>query len=189
VRQTALAALAAGCIAASSAAQQQAMPDDPRAVYALNLFGAACMAALGDPDRTSAWAGLEDLPAIDKEELATLLHGKKGHAWNASGPNGDALLVLREEGTCSVWARRAPAAQVNGWFTSMAEQATRDGSHAVKVEDREIDGRGGRYRLLAYRLSSSASERQFLLSSTSTEAEGDDVIAQVILSVAEIAPK
>jgi hypothetical protein len=71
----------------------------------------------------------------------------------------------------------------------MMERAAQGGSRAELVEDREVDGRGGRYRLLAYRLSSTQSERQFLLTSTLTEADGEDVTAQIILSIAEIAPR
>jgi hypothetical protein len=172
--------------AAIGVAAAQSEPD-PRASYALNLFGTACMAYLGDADRTSAWAGLEDLPPIAEDELAALLHGKKGHGWNASGPNGDALLILREDGSCSVWARRAPASAVNAWVHTMMEQAGRSGSRAEQIEDREVEGNGGRYRVLAYRLSAAESPRQFLLTVTSTDADNGEVVAQVILSIAEVA--
>lgn len=175
--------------AAAAAAQQAPIPDDPRAVYALNLFGSACIAHIGDRDATSAWAGLEQLPPLEAAELAPLLHGKSGHGWNASGPNGDALLILREDGTCSVWARRASAAQVDLWVRRMMDQAAQGGSRADLMEERQIEGRGGAYRLVAYRLSSDESKRQFLLTSTLTDAESEEVTAQVILSIAEIKPR
>ncbi|MGH8631513.1 MAG: NMCC_0638 family (lipo)protein [Burkholderiales bacterium] len=184
-----LSAVALACASASAQAQQDSMPEDPRAVYALNLFGSACVSHIGDRDATSAWAGLEQLPPIEKDQLSMLLQGKSGHGWNASGPNGDALLILREDGTCSVWARRAPAAQVGLWVRKMMEQAAKGGSRAELMEEREIDGRGGRYRVVAYRLSSAQSERQFLLTSTLTEADSEEVTAQVILSIGEIAPR
>jgi hypothetical protein len=181
--------LALACAAAAAAAQQQPAPDDPRAIYALNLFGSACIAHLGDRDATSAWAGLEQLPPLEEGELSALLHGKPGHGWNASGPNGDALLILRADGACSVWARRASAAQVDLWVRRMMAQAAQGGSRAELTEQRQIEGRGGAYRLAAYRLSSAESERQFLLTSTLTDADNEEVTAQVILSIAEIAPR
>jgi len=184
-----LAVLALGCAPVFASAQQAPTPDDPRAVYALNLFGAACVSRMGDRDATSAWAGLEQLPPIEGDELSALLHGRPGRGWNASGPNGDALLILRDDGTCSVWARRASASQVELWVRRMMRQAAPDGSRAELTEEREIDGRGGRYRLAAYRLFSSESERQFLLTSTLTDADGEEVTAQVILSIGEIAPR
>ncbi len=179
--------LAAIALAGASASVQSLEPelDDTRAIYALNLFEATCVSHMGDWDAISAWVGLEQLPPIDKEMLAILLQGKAGYGWNASGPNGDALLILREDGACSVWARRAAAAQVGIWVRKMMEQP--GGLSAELVEDREVDGRGGRYRLLAYRLSSPQSKRLFLFTSTLTESDGDEVIAQVILSVAEVA--
>jgi len=184
-----LGGLALACAPVLASSQQQPMPDDPRAVYALDLFGSACIAHIGDRDATSAWAGLERLPPLEKAELSALLHGKSGHGWNASGPHGDALLILREDGTCSVWARRASAAQVDLWVRRMMERAAQSGSKAQLTEEREVEGRGGRYRLVAYRLSSAESERQFLLTSTLTDADSEEVAAQVILSVGEIAPR
>jgi hypothetical protein len=184
-----LAGLALACAPALALSQQQPVPDDPRAVYALDLFGSACVAHLGDRDATSAWAGLEQLPPLEAGEVAALLHGKSGHGWNASGPNGDALLILREDGTCSVWARRASTAQVDLWVRKMMKQAAQSGSSAQLVEEKQIEGRGGVYRLVAYRLSSAESKRQFLLTSTLTDAESEEVTAQVILSIAEIKPR
>ena len=181
--------VALACAMAQAQVQQETTPEDSRAIYALNLFAIACVSNMGDLDAVSAWAGLEQLPQIEKDELTTLLQGKSGHGWNASGPNGDALLILREDGACSVWARRAPAGQVSAWVKKMMAQAAQGGSRAELVEDREVDGRGGRYRVLAYRLSSKQSERQFLLTSTLTEADGEEVTAQIILSIAEIAPR
>jgi hypothetical protein len=71
----------------------------------------------------------------------------------------------------------------------MMEQSNRSDTKAELVEDRDVDGRGGRYRLTAYRLSSPHSERQFLLTSLLTEADGEDVTAQVVLSIGEFAPR
>ena len=170
-------------------AQTEPKLDDTRAIYALNLFGETCMSHLGDPDRVSAWAGLEQLPALEPEQLTLLLQGKPGYGWNASGPNGEALLLLRRDGQCSVWARRATAAQAQAWLDAMMQEAASAGTHAERVEDQRVDGRGGQYRLVAFRLSSSASERQFLVSCTTTEADNEQVLAQIMLSVAEIKPR
>jgi len=183
--------LLAAVVAAGSPPLARAEPklDDTRAIYALNLFGAACMSNLGDPDRTSAWAGLEQLPALEQDQLGMLLQGKPGYGWNASGPHGDALLLLRQDGHCSVWARRATAAQAQAWVDTMMEEAASAGTRAERVDDRLVDGQGGQYRLVAYRLSSPDSARQFLVSCTTTEAENDQVPAQVILSVGENRPR
>lgn len=163
--------------------------DDTRAIYALNLFGAACMAHLGDPDQTSAWAGLEQLPALEGEEVARLLQGKPGSGWNASGPNGEALLLLTPEGQCSVWARRAAASEAQAWVETMMKQAASSGTRAERLEDRQIEGRGGVYRLVAFRLSSPDRERQFVVSCTTTESDSEQVLAQIVLKVAEIKPR
>lgn len=182
--------LLAAAIAAGSPALAGAEPklDDTRAIYALNLFGSACMSHLGDPDRISAWAGLEQLPVLEQDQLGMLLQGKPGLGWNASGPHGDALLLLRQDGYCSVWARRATAAQAQAWVDTMMKKAASTGTRAERVDDRLVDGRGGQYRLVAYLLSSPESARQFLVSCTTTEVENDQVLAQVILSVGEIKP-
>lgn len=175
----------------SCALQVQAEPklDDTRVIYALNLFGAACMAHLGDPDQTSAWAGLEQYPALEQQEVALFLQGKPGAGWNASGPNGEALLLLTPEGQCSVWVRRANALQAHAWVETMMNQASSTETRAERVEDREIEGRGGQYHLVAFRLSSPNRERQFLVSCTTTESDSEQVLAQVMLKVAEIKPR
>ncbi|HWQ39135.1 MAG TPA: hypothetical protein VNM24_11115 [Burkholderiales bacterium] len=181
--------LLAGALCGPVLGEKQPALEDTRAIYALNLFGAACMANLGDADRISAWAGLEALAPLDPGEVALLLAGKPGHGWNASGPNGEALLLLGEDGVCSVWARRAAAAQTQAWVRAMMQQAGADGTRAELVEDRLLDGRGGQYRLVAFRLSSTGSPRQFLLSCATTEADNEQVAAQLMLSVGEIRPR
>jgi hypothetical protein len=177
--------------AASTALPANTQPqlDDARAIYALNLFGAACMSHLGDPDWPSAWAGLEQLPPLEQEQLTVLLQGKPGYGWNASGPNGEALLLLRKDGQCSVWAGRATAAQAQAWVDTMMKEAASAGTLAERVEDRLVEGRGGQYRLVAYRLSAPGREREFLVTCTTTEAENEAVLAQVMLSVGEIRPR
>jgi hypothetical protein len=183
--------LLAATLAAAFAppAGAQAELEDTRTIYALNLFGAACMSHLGDPDQTSAWAGLEQFPRIEQDQLAPLLQGRPAYGWNASGPNGEALLILREDGYCSVWARRAVAAQAQAFVDAMMAGAASAGTRAERTDDRMVDGRGGQYRLVAYRLSTADSGRQFVVSCTTTEADNDQVLAQLILSVGEIQPR
>jgi hypothetical protein len=184
VKQSVIAIL----LACAFHAHAQPKLDDTRTIYALNLFATACMQHLGNPDQTSAWAGLEQLPALEQEQVSMFLQGKPGSGWNASGPNGDALLLLTPDGKCSVWARRAAASEAQVWVETMMQSGTA-GTRTERMEDRRIDGRGGTYRLVAYRLSSPDSERQFLVSCTTTESDSEQVLAQVMLSVAEIKPR
>jgi hypothetical protein len=163
----------------------QEEPKDIHVSDALSLFGEACVKQAGRLDQIATWALLHELREMEAEQGAFFLRGLKGTVWSAPAESGNYALIAREPAACSVWAHRANAQEAAEWFEKLLRKSTHKTEQIEKVIDRDFEGAGGTYRLRAWRVRGDGAALLFTL--TVTEADTDDVPAQVIVSVSPVA--
>jgi hypothetical protein len=166
-------------------AHAQEEPRDPRVTELLTLFGEACVKQAGRIDQVATWALLHELPEKDAEQAAFFLREQKGMVWTAPSDTGRYALIAREPASCSVWAHRADPIEAATWFEKLLRKSMAKRDQLNLMIDRNFDGAGGAYRLRAWRVRGEGAALLFTL--TVTEADSDDVPAQVIVSVSPVA--
>lgn len=111
-------------------ASTSARADDPNANFVMRLFIDACVANMGQPDKTRAWAAERHLQEVSSPAALEVFvgSGAKGSAWAVPSPLGSFALSIR--GTteaCAVWARTADPTEVSAGFKQLIEGVKRPG--------------------------------------------------------------
>lgn len=76
-------------------------PADP-ADKAVTLFMQSCVGSSGDMSALRAWAGRTGLPEVPSDRADEFLNGLPGAAYDASGGQLALVLVVQDDGSCSV---------------------------------------------------------------------------------------
>lgn len=160
-------------------------PKDSRVTDVLSLFGEACVKQAGRNDQVATWALFHELRQMEAEQSTFFLHGKKGTVWSAPAESGSYALIAREPESCSVWAHRANAQEAAIWFEKLLRMSLHQSDRIEDLTDHTIEGAGGVYRLRGWRVRGDGASLLFTL--TVTEADSDEVAAQVIASVSPVA--
>jgi hypothetical protein len=170
---------------AACAARAEDQPKDPRVTDALSLFGEGCVKQAGRIDQIATWALLHELREMEADQSAFFLRGQKGTVWSAPAESGSYALIARQPTSCSVWAYRGNAREATEWFEKLLRKSLHKSDQIENMTDRNFEGAGGNYRLLGWRVRGDGAALMFTI--TVTEAESDEVPAQVIVSVSPVA--
>lgn len=158
---------------------------DQQANIATRLFMDACTANMGDVPKLKAWVQQNKLRPTDTAFSQKVLQGQPGEVWSAANPVGDFLVVFGSPYRCAIWARRANARLAMENFQKLAKGVERPGLSVNLVKDQELQGQGGRYRQIAYKLTRHDSEAGVVMLATITESATAEVQVRLTIGVAK----
>lgn len=166
-----------------SNAQSITQPDQ-QANVATRLFMDACTANMGDEPKLKAWILQNKLRPTDTAFSQKVLQGQPGEVWSATNQVGDFLVVVGSPFRCSIWARRANARLAVENFQKLVKGIERPGLSVNLEKDQEFQGRGGKYRQIAYKLKKQGSVAGLVMLATTSESATAEVQVRLTIAVA-----
>ena len=177
-------ALALTLLAVSPISKAEITSDDARSNAATRLFLDVCATSLGDERKAKEWVTEHQLRPLAPAFAEKVLQGKPGEVWSASNSIGDFLIVTQSPQQCSVWARKANARLSDEQFQKYVHGVERPGLRVSLQSDREVEGKDGRYRLVAYTIARENAGSRILLEAITSDSPTAQV--QVKLKIAQV---
>jgi hypothetical protein len=119
----------------------------------------------------------------DPPYAAELLAGKGGTVWDASiGNFAQFSVVLLNDGSCKVLARRASSGPVVAVFEKVLQDIRTPGVSVERVVDREVGQSGQKFRQIAYFLSRTGADNGWAFVATVSESENVPIQATISTS-------
>lgn len=97
--------------------------EQPQAEAFTTLFATTCMQHFYAPEKLQAEMTSRNTPVLQGESSTFFLGGKPGTAWSVRLPSGMYVVSWREDGVCTVFAQRAPVADVHSNFIALVASA------------------------------------------------------------------
>lgn len=176
--------LALALLAVCLVARAEVASDDARSNAAMRLFLNVCAVNLGDEQMAKEWVTEHQLHPFAPAFAEEVLQGKPGEVWSASNPIGDFLIVIQSPRQCSVWARKANARLSGEQFQKYVTGVERPGLSVKLQSDRKVEGKDGRYRLIAYTIARENAGSGVLLEAITSDSPTAQV--QVRLKIAQV---
>ena len=119
----------------------------------------------------------------DPPYAAELLAGKSGTVWDASiGTLAQFSVVLLNDGSCKVLARRAASGRVVAVFENVLQTIKIPGVSVDRVLDGEVDQSGQKFRQIAYFLSRTGADNGWAFIATVSDSENVPIQATISTS-------
>lgn len=112
--------LAASALALSSSTFAAEVPQEE--VFT-TLFATTCMQHFYAPDNLQTAMSSQDATVLEGDAAEFFLGGKPGTAWSVRISDGKYVVSWRDDDVCSVFAQRAPVAEVQTNFISLVSTA------------------------------------------------------------------
>jgi hypothetical protein len=87
-----------------------------REKYAVDWFAESCINNAGKNERIADWALSRGLPPLTDEATHAFLLGSAGQGWAATYDSGEYVIVMRADGLCTLFARRAEPQSTRTYF-------------------------------------------------------------------------
>ena len=165
---------------ATAADEAQATVAERQAQFANQLFIDACLAHLGDRKAIVRWARKQGLGRTAPDFARATLQDEPGEVWSAANDVGEFVVLVKANGNCEVWARRADAKAATRIFEAGLQGATRPGQTVARVDQREIQAQGITYSQVGWHLKLDGQKYGWVLIAITTDSADAEV--QVRLS-------
>ena len=87
-----------------------------REKYAVDWFVESCLKHAGNIAKLADWAPSRKLTPLTNDVAKVFLLGSPGRGWSASNHSGKYAIVMREDGLCTVFTRRAKPQSTRKYF-------------------------------------------------------------------------
>lgn len=100
-----------------------ATAEDPplREKYAVDWFAESCVDHAGKNSALAEWASSRGLAPLPDKAAKAFLLDSPGRGWSATNRSGEYVIVIREDGLCTVFARRAESLSTRKYFLEILD--------------------------------------------------------------------
>lgn len=167
---------------AAIAQSPEGLSRDAQAQMMAKLWGDTCAKHFPNPDALRSAAKSFQFQQ-DPPYAAELLAGKSGTVWDASiGALAQFSLVLLNDGSCKVLARRAASGPVVAVFEKVLQNIRTPGVSVDRVLDGEVYQAGQKFRQIAYFLSRTGADNGWAFVATVSDSENVPIQATISTS-------